>query len=45
VLTGTVAGDRHWLAVSATSDTALAARSRGRAFELDAARYDAIFQP
>jgi hypothetical protein len=45
VLTGTVAGDRHWLAVTATADTALAAKTRGRAFELGTARYDAIFRP
>ena len=45
VLTGTVAGERHWLQVSSTPDAALAARTRGRAFELGASRYDAIFRP
>ena len=45
VLTGTVAGERHWLQVSEAADTALAARTRGRAFELGASRYDAIFRP
>jgi hypothetical protein len=45
VLTGTVLGERHWLAISQAADPALAERTRGRAFELGASRYDAIFRP
>ncbi len=45
VLTGTIAGEHHWLQVTTAPDAALAARTRGRAYALSAARYDAIFRP
>jgi Domain of unknown function (DUF4340) len=43
--TGTVAGDKHWIQVSATKDAALNAKAMGRAFEISSFRYDAIFRP
>jgi Domain of unknown function (DUF4340) len=44
-LTGALNGDKHWIQISATRDAALAAKSRGRAYEISAYRYDAIFRP
>ena len=44
-LTGAVAGDKHWIEVKDSKDAALSARTQGRAFELAAYRYDAIFKP
>jgi hypothetical protein len=44
-LTGAVAGDKHWIEVKDSKDAALTARTQGRAFELAAYRYDAIFKP
>jgi hypothetical protein len=44
-ITGTVVGDKHWIALQASKDPALAAKSAGRAFELSGYRYDAIFRP
>jgi hypothetical protein len=44
-ITGTVVGDKHWIALQAGKDPALAAKAAGRAFELSGYRYDAIFRP
>ena len=45
VLVGTTIGDHHWLKVGSAQDPSLAERTHGRAFELDAERQAAIFQP
>jgi hypothetical protein len=37
--------DRHWLTVTSTGDKELDQRARGRAYEIGATRYDAIFTP
>jgi Domain of unknown function (DUF4340) len=42
---GTTAADKHWIQVKASKDTALTAKAQGRAFEVAAYRYDAIFRP
>lgn len=44
-LQGAVSGDKHWLEVEPGKDAALAARTKGRAFEVAGYRYDAIFRP
>jgi hypothetical protein len=44
-LRGAVDGDKHWLEVEPGKDAALAARAKGRAFEIAGYRYDAIFRP
>jgi uncharacterized protein DUF4340 len=44
-LTGVAAGDKHWIEVQATKDSALSAKTQGRAFEVASYRYDAIFRP
>jgi hypothetical protein len=44
-ITGTVINDKHWIALQASKDPALAAKTAGRAFELSGYRYDAIFRP
>jgi uncharacterized protein DUF4340 len=44
-ITGTVVSDKHWIALQASKDPALAAKAAGRAFELGGYRYDAIFRP
>jgi len=44
-LTGTTAGDKHWIEVKALKDEALNAKAAGRAFEISAYRYEAIFRP
>jgi hypothetical protein len=44
-LTGTAAGDKHWVEIKASKDDALNAKAAGRAFEISAYRYDAIFRP
>jgi Domain of unknown function (DUF4340) len=44
-LTGTVIGDKHWIQLQTTKDTALNAKTAGRAFEIAGYRYDAIFRP
>ena len=43
--TGTAIGDKHWIQVAQPSDAALTARTAGRAFEIPAYRYEAIFKP
>jgi hypothetical protein len=44
-LTGTVAGDKHWIQVAAPKDPALSAKTAGRAFDIAPYRYDGIFKP
>jgi len=44
-LSGTAAGDKHWIAIKSSKDEALNAKAAGRAFEISAYRYDAIFRP
>ena len=44
-ITGTVAGDKHWIQVKSTKDAALTAKTTGRAFEIASYRYDGIFKP
>ncbi|HLZ98379.1 MAG TPA: DUF4340 domain-containing protein [Steroidobacteraceae bacterium] len=44
-LTGTVAGDKHWIQVTSNKDAVLNAKTRGRAFEIASYRYDEIFKP
>lgn len=44
-LTGTAAGDKHWIEIKSIKDEALNAKAAGRAFEISAYRYDAIFRP
>jgi hypothetical protein len=43
--TGTAIGDKRWIQVAQPSDAALTARTAGRAFEIPAYRYEAIFKP
>jgi hypothetical protein len=44
-LTGTVAGDKHWIKLQSSKDADLNARLQGRAFEIAGYRYDAIYRP
>jgi hypothetical protein len=44
-LTGTASGDKHWIEIQASKDAALNAKTAGRAFEIAAYRYTAIFRP
>lgn len=44
-LKGAVSGDKHWLAVEPGRDAVLARKAKGRAFEVEGYRYDAIFRP
>ena len=44
-LTGTVAGDKHWIQIAAAKDTALSTKPQGRAFQIASYRYDALFKP
>jgi hypothetical protein len=43
--TGVVVGDKHWIQVTEPKDAVLTAKADGRAFEIAAYRYDAIFRP
>jgi hypothetical protein len=45
VLIGTASGEKRWLQLQNAQDAPLTARTRGRAFEIPAYRYDAIFRP
>ena len=38
-------GDKRWIEVQSSKDTALAAKAQNRAFEVASYRYDAIFRP
>lgn len=44
-VTGATVGDKHWIRLQASKDTALDAQTAGRAFEIAAYRFDAIFRP
>jgi hypothetical protein len=44
-VTGATVGDKHWIELQASKDTALDAKTAGRAFEIAAYRFDAIFRP
>jgi hypothetical protein len=44
-LTGTAIADKHWIQVKSSKDTALSAKTQGRAFEIASYRFDAIFKP
>lgn len=44
-ITGAAAGDKHWIQVQASKDAALNAKTAGRAFEIAAYRFDALFRP
>lgn len=44
-LSGTPAGDKRWIEVTASKDAALTAKSQDRAFEVASYRYDALFRP
>jgi hypothetical protein len=43
--TGATIGDKRWIEVTATKDAALTAKTAGRAFEIPAYRFEAIFKP
>jgi hypothetical protein len=43
--TGSAVGDKRWIEVAASKDAALTAKTAGRAFQIAAYRYDAIFRP
>ena len=43
-LTGGVAGEKRWITVDASKDESLRDRTRGRAFNLQTYRYEAIFK-
>ena len=43
--TGATIGDKRWIQVSDPKDSALTAKTAGRAFEIPAYRFDAIFKP
>ena len=43
--TGATIGDKRWIQVTATKDAALTAKTAGRAFEIPAYRFEAIFKP
>jgi hypothetical protein len=42
---GAATGDKHWIQLQASKDSALSAKAAGRAFELSGYRFDAIFRP
>jgi hypothetical protein len=44
-LKGAVAGDKRWLTLASSMDAALTEKARGRAYQVGASRYDAIFKP
>jgi hypothetical protein len=44
-LRGSAVGDKHWITVASSKDTALSTKTQGRAYALAAYRYDAIFRP
>lgn len=43
--TGATIGDKRWIQVTDPKDAALTAKTAGRAFEIPAYRFDAIFKP
>jgi Domain of unknown function (DUF4340) len=44
-LTGVGIADKHWVTVKSSKDTALTAKTQGRAFEIASYRYEGIFKP
>jgi uncharacterized protein DUF4340 len=44
-LSATTVQDKHWITVASTQDKELNEKARGRAYEIGASRYDAIFAP
>ena len=44
-ITGAVSGDKHWVQLQASKDAPLNAKAVGRAFEIPAYQFDAIFRP
>jgi Domain of unknown function (DUF4340) len=44
-ITGVTSGDKHWIQVQASKDTALNAKAAGRTFEIAGYRFDAMFRP
>ena len=44
-VTGAPAGDKRWIQLKSSKDDALTAKAQGRAFEVAAYRYDAVFRP
>ena len=44
-LNATTVQDKHWITVTSTQDKELNDKARGRAYEIGASRYDAIFAP
>lgn len=44
-VTGTPLGEKRWIELKSSKDTALTAKTQGRAFEVAGYRYDAIFRP
>jgi hypothetical protein len=44
-LTGVAVQDKHWIILAASTDTALTERTRGRAYEISASRFDSIYKP
>jgi hypothetical protein len=43
--TGATIGDKRWIQVTQPADAALTAKAAGRAFEIPAYRFEAIFRP
>ncbi len=44
-VTGAAVGDKHWIELQASKDTAFNAKTAGHAFEIAGYRFDAIFRP
>ncbi len=44
-LSGATSGDKHWIILKTTKDAAFNAKAAGRAFEIAAYRFDALFRP
>ncbi len=44
-MTGAVIGDKHWVQLRSSKDTALDAKVAGRAFDIAGYRFDSIFRP
>jgi len=44
-VTGAAVGDKHWIKLQASKDTAFNAKTAGHAFEIASYRFDAIFRP
>jgi hypothetical protein len=44
-LSGATSGDKHWITLKTTKDETVNAKTAGRAFEIAAYRFDALFRP